>query len=53
MFSKLDSPLYPKEGRLILDPIPPPPGVGPGRNEHKDKVIVVLPRLLPRLLHPG
>lgn len=53
VFSELDSPLYPEESRLVLDPIPPPPGVGPGRNEHKNKVIVVLPRLLPGLLDPG
>ena len=53
MFSKLDSPLYPEESRLILDPIPPPFRVSPSRNEHEDKIVVVLPRLLPGLPHPG
>lgn len=43
VLSKLDSPLYPEESRLILDPIPPPFRVSPGRNEHKDKIVIVFP----------
>ena len=42
VLSKLDSPLYPEESRLILDPIPPPFRVSPGREQHKNKIIVVL-----------
>lgn len=43
MFSKLDSPLYPEKSRLIFDPIPPPLCICPGRNEHEDKIVIVLP----------
>ena len=43
VFPKLDSPFYPEESSLILDPIPPPFRVSPGRNEHKDKIVIVFP----------
>lgn len=42
VFSELNSPLYPEEGRLIFDPIPPPLCICPGREQHKDKIVVVL-----------
>ena len=43
VFPKLDSPLYPEKGSLVFYPIPPPFRVSPGRNEHKDKIVIVFP----------
>lgn len=43
VFSKLDSPLYPEKGSLVFYPIPPPFRVSPGRNEHEDKIVIILP----------